>query len=182
MKSLLICLPLVLAPAGARGMSEALALRVDPQHSCSRQGRPGAARTSDVEKLPTVEYQKLLDDPGSFNNKVIRVSGFVISSFELVALYDPGQYPERASMTWVDFGEKYRTSTQKELVEALDSLLFPRDQTLEGKAKITAVGLFEVSADFNDDPKNFRPGFGHMGMYKYRLTIQCIERVEAVKK
>ncbi len=85
-------------------------------------------------------------------------------------------------MAWVDFDEKYRTSTRKELVAALDSALYPADPFEGGKAKITAVGLFEVSADFNDDPKNFKPGFGHMSMYKYRLTIKCVERVEAMKK
>jgi hypothetical protein len=85
-------------------------------------------------------------------------------------------------MTWVEFGEKYRASTRKELAEALDSLLFPADPIDGGKAKVTAVGLFEVSADFNDDPNNFKPGFGHMSMYKYRLIIKCVERVEAVKK
>jgi len=182
MKSLLICLPLVLlTPATARSVSKAPAPRSDLQASCPLRGGSSGTQASDVERVPTVEYKELLRDPGSFDKKVIRVNGFIISSFELVALYDPDKYPERPSMTWVDFGEKYRISTRKELVEALDSLLFPREPIEEGQAKVTAIGLFEVSADFNDDPKNFKPGFGHMGMYKYRLTVKCVERVEAMK-
>jgi hypothetical protein len=183
MKSLLVCLSLVLLlPAAAHGVSRAEASRVDRQCSCSQQGGASGAQASDVERFPTVEYKELLRDPGSFDKKVIRVNGFIITSFELIALYDPDKSTERASMTWVDFDEKYRTTTPKELVAVLNSALFPADPFDGGKAKVTAVGLFEVSADFNDDPNNFKPGFGHMSMYKYRLTIKCVERVEAVKK
>jgi hypothetical protein len=183
MKSLLVCLSLVLLPsAAAQGVSRAEASRVDCQCSCSQQGGSSGAQASDVERIPTVEYKELLRDPGSFDKKVIRVNGFIITSFELIALYDPDKSYERASMTWVDFDGKYRTSTRKELVEALDSMLFPADPFDGGKAKVVAVGLFEVAADFNDDPNNFKPGFGHMGMYKYKLTIKCVERAEAVKK
>ena len=183
MKSLLVCLSLVLLPpAAARGVSRAEALRVDRKCSCSQQDGSSVAQASGVERIPTVEYKELIRDPGSFDKKVIRVNGVIITSFELIALYVPDKTYEHASMTWVEFGEKYRTSTRKELVEALDSILFPADPFDGGKAKVTAIGLFEVSADFNDDPNDFRPGFGHMGKYKYKLTIKCIERVEAVKK
>jgi hypothetical protein len=183
MNSLLVCLSLVLLPpAAAHGVGRAETSGVDRQCSCSRQGGPGGAQASEVERIPTVEYKELVRDPGSFDKKVIRVTGFIINSFELIALYEPDRSTERALMTWVGFDEKYRTSTRKELAEALDSALYPADPSEGGQAKITAVGLFEVSADFDDDPNNFKPGFGHMSMYRYRLTINCVERVEAVKK
>lgn len=182
MKSIVTSLVLVLQSfTNILSVARPSPIERDLQPSYFLQESPGKSVPSPEGEVISVEYQEVLREPTAFDRKMIRLQSFIISSRELMALYDPKTYPERSSMTWVDFGEKYRTRTRKDLVKALDLLLFPRDPTSDGKAKIIAVGLFEADPNFNDDPQNFKPGFGHMGMYRYRLTIECIERVEPVK-
>jgi hypothetical protein len=138
--------------------------------------------TPSASAIPaTVAYCDLLRHPDSYDRKVIRVKGIYSSHFEMSALRDPNCSKDFL-WTWVDFDDQYAARTKQEVLQsfqaAVDSKRPERVEADLDKAKVVLIGLFEVASHSEIRNKILTNGYGHMGMYKFRLTVNCIEEVK----
>lgn len=140
-------------------------------------------QSSCSEKPLTVDYCDLLRNADSYDRKLIRVKAIYSSHFEMSALRDT-RCTRDFLWTWVDFDDKNPTCTKQEVVRSFEAAVASKSpEKIEkdlDKAEVVFVGLFEVAPHLevrNTIPTN---GYGHMGMYKFRLTVNCIEEVTAL--
>ena len=157
--------------------------------ACIMPGQePGARKraTSSPSAIPaTVAYCDLLRHPDSYDRKLIRVKAIYSSHFEMSALRDPN-CSEEFLWTWVDFDDQNATCTKEEVLRsfeaAVDSKSPARIEEDLDKAEVVLIGLFEVAHHSEIRNTILTNGYGHMGMYKFRLTVNCIEEVKPLPR
>jgi hypothetical protein len=133
----------------------------------------------------TVAYCDLLRHPDSYDRKLIRVKAIYSSHFEMRALRDPS-CSQDFLWTWVDFDDQNATCTKEEVLRsfeaAVDSKSPARIEEDLDKAEVVLIGLFEVAHHSEIRNTILTNGYGHVGMYKFRLTVTCIEEVKPLPR
>jgi hypothetical protein len=129
----------------------------------------------------SVAYCDLLRKPDFYDRKLIRVKAIYSAHFEMSALRDP-TCSRDFLWTWVDFDEKHPTCTKPEVSESFEAAVASNNpETTEedtNKAEVVFVGLFEVAHHLEIRNKIPTNAYGHMGMYRFQLTVSCIEGVK----
>lgn len=142
--------------------------------------------TSSPPAIPvTVAYCDLQQDPDSYDRKLVRVRAIYAAHFEMSTLRDPACSRDFL-WTWVDFDNKHPTCTKQEVSQSFEAAVasnYPETtQEDVNKAEVVFVGLFEVA--HHPEIRNKIPtgAYGHMGMYRFRLTVECIEEVKPLAR
>jgi len=108
-----------------------------------------------------VSYCELVKTPLSFSGKRIRVRAVYKYGFEIQRLDPPTCCPERGIKIWVEIGSG---------LEGGSLNLFHKLPKGMGLALATLVGTFESGGPYGD------------GGYRFKFTVDHIERVEAASK
>jgi hypothetical protein len=130
-----------------------------------------------------VTYCDLLRNANSYDGRLIRIKAIYYAHFEMSSLRDPNC--PVAHGTWVDFGKEFRSCTKPEVLKTFEeAMVAKQSERLESdldKAEVVFVGQFEVTRFLeikHGIPVN---GFGHMGMYQFRLNVNCIEEARVIR-
>jgi hypothetical protein len=124
----------------------------------------GLWTTTEAQTIETVSYCDLMRQPAQYNGKVIRVSAIYRYGFEWSTLYCPECIDE--TQTWIGFSETFISSTKRSLRKKIGENGF-RGKTV----KVKLVGRFDGGG-----------GYGHMGVYKYRIIVDRLEEAEVILK
>ena len=165
--------------------------------SCACLAASGAGHTEEPSKIAVCE---LLQDPGSYNHKLIEISGTVSRGFEDFTLSDPTCH--NRNMIWLELGgmrgsrvmyccgvstDPRRANSLKvegiettivedELLERFEKLTMPRKGS--GGARVTLVGRYFSGEEQKLPGGTLWMGYGHMGM----ATLLVIQQVKQVSK
>ena len=114
--------------------------------------------------VPTVAFCDLLKNPQAYSGKVIRTRAvFSRRGEEVTEFYCPG-YLESG---WVDFDldEGYDTCTKPAADERI---------TRHPTVGVVLTGRFVMAGPGE--------GFGHMGQWRYKLVVGCVEKADVISK
>ncbi|HMD71852.1 MAG TPA: hypothetical protein VKF41_10940 [Bryobacteraceae bacterium] len=122
---------------------------------CGGAGPP----EGDIAEVQTVAYCDLLNNPPSFNDKMIRVRALYQTDFEQSAITAPA-CATPLPLTWVDFEKSWESRTGWRLRHAIDNAKW------RVQIDVVFLGRFKAGGSY-----------GHMGMYPFSIEVYKVEAV-----
>lgn len=112
----------------------------------------------DLVDAQTISYCDLIENPGAFDGKLVRVRALYETDFEKSALTAPA-CATPLPMTWVDFEAAWEPRTSWRVRRAMNAAR----SKWNVQTDVVLVGKFKAGA------------FGHNGMYPFLLQVYKVE-------
>jgi hypothetical protein len=119
-----------------------------------------------IQGAVDVSFCELLSRSDAPNKKLVRVSGYFFDAFENTHLRDSACQEQ----AWVWFDPDFKRHTKPEVMNRFKALA-----KSEKEFKVVFVGIAEGPRPQN---KSSSPGYGHMSLFHFQITVQAIESVE----
>ena len=132
-----------------------------------------AALAAETPKPKVATPCDLLRDPMSYAGKVVDVTGVIHDEFESSGIACTEKSVKHDGLgIWIDWDMKSIEAKSPTFAATLRDG-FARAARWKGGLRGTMRfrGLFEVSTEFLDPESKVRFGFGHIGMFGYRLVV-----------
>jgi hypothetical protein len=125
-------------------------------------------------EIPTVAFCDLLRNRELYAGKEVRFRALYISMFEMSAL-SLSSCESEEYFTWAQFDyDSIKSSSKPEILERLDHLM-NRDAAEQYVVFNTELLMTAVS-------DKSETGHGHLGMYRFLVTVKSIEDIGETKK
>lgn len=118
-----------------------------------------------AQSASALTYSQLIEHPENYAGKRVKVTAKWFVFFEVSGLHSANEKTPRADWAWVDFEENDK------LCRGSGSKLRSLGKKYSGDSSVTFVGTLYTGASF-----------GHMGGYKYRFLVDCVESVSKLPK
>jgi hypothetical protein len=139
---------------------------------------PAKAQKSESSKqkseIPTVAYCELLRHPNLYVGKVLRFRALYTSVYEM-STFSCSDCKGDEYMAWVEFDDgSVKSSTKPETHKKFRDMMTRHidDIWVIFNTELLVTGILD----------NSKAGYGHLGMYRFLVTVKSIEEIGETKK